>query len=231
MTSAEQVRKALIAIRHEIQHVLPFDSATLHPLVFDFSGENHELVNIDLMNTMQFSAYIDKEMQQHRVSIAIGRYNEHRTIYARSSLFQGHEPRTVHLGIDLFTAAKTPVFAPLPGIIHSFQNNAAFGDYGPTIILEHEVNGVRFYTLYGHLSEESLHGIKHGQSVAAGEQIAAIGNYPSNGSWPPHLHFQIITDMQGRTGDFPGVASLTQREQFLELCPDPNLILRIKSLQ
>ena len=65
----------------------------------------------------------------------------------------------------------------------------------------------------------------------AGEQIAKIGNYPINGNWPPHLHFQLITDMQGKKGDFYGVSSLEDRNHYLEICPDPNLILNIRSLE
>ena len=36
--------------------------------------------------------------------------------------------------------------------------------------------------------------------------IARIGTTAENGGWPPHLHFQLITDLLDRHGDFPGVA-------------------------
>ncbi|MCB0000625.1 MAG: aminotransferase class III-fold pyridoxal phosphate-dependent enzyme, partial [Anaerolineales bacterium] len=112
--------------------------------------------------------------------------------------------------------------------IHSVANNANFHDYGPTIILEHQPpNGPRFYTLYGHLSIESLSGLQPGQPVQKGQQIATIGEYPINGDWPPHLHFQIISDLLGRQGEFLGVAAASQRAVWLSLCPDPNLILQI----
>ena len=51
---------------------------------------------------------------------------------------------------------SAPIHAALDGTIHSFQNNTALGDYGPTIILSHEIEGFKFHTLYGHLSEASL---------------------------------------------------------------------------
>ena len=133
--------------------------------------------------------------------------------------------------MDIWAKARTPIFAPLKGKVHSFKNNNKFGDYGPTIILKHKIERVKFYTLYGHLSLDSIQNLEKGQIFNKGEKLAKIGNYPENGGWSQHLHFQIITDMQGLEGDFPGVASLKDREKFLELCPDPNLILRIEKLR
>jgi 4-aminobutyrate aminotransferase-like enzyme len=125
--------------------------------------------------------------------------------------------------------AGSPVFAPLDGVIHSFANNAAPLDYGPAIIVEHDADEGRitFFTLYGHLSEDSLEGIHTGKLVKRGDRIASIGAPPTNGGWPPHLHFQVITDMLGKQGDFPGVAPASQREVWLSICPNPNLILGI----
>jgi murein DD-endopeptidase MepM/ murein hydrolase activator NlpD len=146
-------------------------------------------------------------------------------IYHRSNHFKGEEPRTIHLGVDIWTEAGTPVFAPLSGKVHSFRDNAGFGDYGPTIILEHLLDDTLFYTLYGHLSRASLAGLHQGQLFEKGAVLGEIGPYPENGDWPPHLHFQIITDMLGMEGDFPGVASVSKRNFYLSICPDPMLIL------
>ena len=214
-----------------MHRVVPFDLNALNIVIFDFTNSNGELRDVDLTNTEEFTNYILAKLQENESLVGIGKYNEDRNIYARSSLFCGTEvPRTVHLGIDIWAPAGTPVFTPLLSRVHSFANNAAFGDYGPTIILEHIINGVQFYTLYGHLSLSSLAHLHVGAVFEAGKQIAAIGTHPTNGSWPPHLHFQIITDMQGKKGDYPGVASLTERKRYLELCPDPNLILGIRQL-
>lgn len=87
--------------------------------------------------------------------------------------------------------------------------------------------GLTFYTLYGHLSEESLADLYPGKIVTKGEQIGTIGDYPINGDWPPHLHFQVITDLLGDCGGFNGVAAPSQRAVWLSLCPDPNLILQM----
>ena len=164
-------------------------------------------------------------------STGIGRYDEARLIYATDA-FDGPatehpERRTVHLAFDLFQEAGAPVFAPLSGRVHAVRDNAGRGDYGPTVILEHApAGGPRFYTLYGHLTADSLEGVQPGVSVSKGQQIGAIGAPPGNGDWPPHVHFQVIADMLDRDGEFPGVATASQRATWLSLCPDPNLIVR-----
>src|SRR5207247_6541891 len=86
---------------------------------------------------------------------------------------------------------------------------------------------VKFFTLYGHLSEDSLEGLYAGKLIKRGDRIASIGAPPTNGGWPPHLHFQIICDMLSKQGDFPGVAPASQRAVWLSICPNPNLILGI----
>lgn len=89
------------------------------------------------------------------------------------------------------------------------------------------LGGLTFYTLYGHLSEESLVDLYPGKIINKGEKIGSIGDYPINGDWPPHLHFQVITDLLGDCGGFNGVAAPSQRAAWRSLCPDPNLILQI----
>ncbi|HPF70134.1 MAG TPA: peptidoglycan DD-metalloendopeptidase family protein [Candidatus Krumholzibacteria bacterium] len=156
-----------------------------------------------------------------------GGWNEHRGIYTGSALFGGvahggDEPRVIHLGIDIWTASGTPVRAPLGGVVHSVADNARFGDYGGTVILEHPGP---LWTLWGHLALRSLEGKSPGQPVARGEIFAWVGEPHENGGWPPHLHVQKITDMLGLRGDFPGVARMSERDYWLGLCPDPTDLL------
>ena len=169
-------------------------------------------------------------LRQHLAgTIGIGFYNEARPIY-RSEIFaiDHHERRSVHLGVDLFAEAGTPVYAPLAGTIHSCTDHPAEQDFGPTLILKHEATVHRqFFTLYGHLSPETLDRWEVGQQVAAGELLAEIGAFPRNGNWTPHLHFQIITDLLDSEDNFPGVCSPRQRALWTSLSPDPNLILRL----
>ena len=108
------------------------------------------------------------------------------------------------------------------------QNNDSLGDYGPTLILKHQIENFTFHTLYGHLSFDSLEGKKIGNFVEKGQQIANLGLPPINGDYAPHLHFQIIIDMENKVGDYPGVCSSKKLAFYMENCPDPNLLLKIK---
>jgi murein DD-endopeptidase MepM/ murein hydrolase activator NlpD len=225
---SEQLQQILINNKNNFSPILG-TKYKMSPLsVFDLSEKNKELQNIDMNNTAVMTKYLFDIMKNEGTDLGIGQYDEDRIIYQRSGLFENPEDaRSLHVGIDLWVPAETPIYAPLSGKVHSFADNDHFGDYGPTIILEHILDGQTFYTLYGHLSRESLSNIKTGQEIQAGEAFAFIGDFPINGDWPPHLHFQIITDILDKKGDFPGVASLSERDYYLALCPNPNLILQI----
>jgi murein DD-endopeptidase MepM/ murein hydrolase activator NlpD len=156
-----------------------------------------------------------------------GGYGELRSIYGKSDLFSGEEPRRFHLGVDIWGDAGTPVYAFLGGMIHSFAFNDNDGDYGATLVLLHQLDGIAFYTLYGHISLRDIDSIAPGQYVSHGQEIAHFGEPHENGNWPPHLHFQVIADMELKKGDYPGVCKFSEREKYLKNCPDPNLILQI----
>jgi peptidoglycan LD-endopeptidase LytH len=207
--------------------VVPLDLNHPNVLKLDLTAGNPDLTDELIRDTALFTEYIFGRMRQRNTPVAIGGYNENRIIYRRSLNYAGAEPRSVHLGIDIWCEASTPVCSPLEGQVHSFRNNVGFGDYGPTVILQHQLEGQRLYSLHGHLSAQSLTGLYPGKPVASGETIGTVGDFPVNGDWPPHLHFQLIRDMGNLTGDFPGVAAISRREYYLDLCPDPGIILRL----
>lgn len=176
-----------------------------------------------------YSKYIQNYLDLHHAKIAYGGYMEKRNLYQRSTVFkeENQEERNIHIGLDLWINEAATIYAALDGKIHSFQNNTPLGDYGPTIILEHHVENVTFYTLYGHLSIESISNIQIGQFVSKGESIGQLGMPPINGDYAPHLHFQIIMDMEQKNGDYPGVCSTSTVSFYKENCPDPNILLKI----
>ena len=200
----------------------------------DLSSNNPALGSFDPGITADFTDFIWQQMAAAGASYAAGGYAENRTLYAMSSVFSpsddSTEARTLHLGIDLWLSAGSSVHAVLPGRVHSCQDNTAFGDYGPTILLEHTLQGCHFYTLYGHLARESLTTSPVGRVLQAGELLGWLGTPEVNVGWPPHLHFQVITDLLDYSGDYPGVCKPSEAEQWLARCPDPNLLLRIPSL-
>jgi murein DD-endopeptidase MepM/ murein hydrolase activator NlpD len=138
------------------------------------------------------------------------------------------EPRRLHLGIDIWGPAGTKVMAPMDSIVHSFAFNNNDSDYGATLILSHNLEGVSFHTLYGHLSLNSIKNLYEGQRIQKGEVVAEFGMRFENGNWPPHLHFQVIEDMEHWKGDYPGVCRYSERERWLNNSPDPNLILQLQ---
>ena len=224
-------RKFVNELESRERYDLPPEGRTTNVVVFDLSVGSLEFSDLaELADNDAFTGKIFRRMKEAGARVGIGRYNEARLLYT-SDVFasRGGENRTIHIGIDLFMQAGSPVFAPMDGVVHSFANNRAPLDYGPAIILEHEFDEgrLKFFTLYGHLSEDSLEGLYPGKPIKRGDRIASIGAPPTNGGWPPHLHFQIICDMLGMQGDFPGVALPSQRDVWLSICPDPNLILGI----
>lgn len=220
----------------EFHPIVPFNPAKEKLIQFDFTESNEALKKIDLSNTEKFCEYINDLLQNANAKFGIGGYNELRNLYSRSSLFDNkvsdhmsvtEEPRRLHLGVDIWGKVATPIFAPLDGTVHSFAFNNNFGDYGATIILHHQLKDVNFFTLYGHLSLTDLQNLKEGDDIASGQLFAHFGKPGENGNWPPHLHFQVIEDMQNNKGDYPGVCKFSEREKYLANCPDPDLILNM----
>ena len=229
--TASPIVAALEAHRAEMDSVIPFDLMSGKVVVFDFTAANRELAHLDINDVSGFTEYLFEPISEADTPVGIGRYNEDRVLYRHSPLFDGTaERRSIHIGIDLFVVEGTEVLAPLPATIHSAADNAGLGNYGPTVILRHQLGGIEFHTLYGHLSRASLDQLEPGGTLAAGDPIGEVGDLQENGSWPPHLHFQIITETLGDEVDYPGVAAPSERERYLELCPDPNLILGIPGL-
>lgn len=198
-------------------------------VALDLSVSNDELHHHSLNTAHDYKIFIQNYLDNNNAKIAYCGYLERRNLYKRSSVFKNEttNERDIHIGLDLWINEQTSIFAALDGTIHSLQNNDALGDYGPTIILEHQLEDFKFHTLYGHLSLESLNDKKVGDYIKKGTQIATLGLPPINGDYAPHLHFQIIIDMQNKKGDYPGVCNEKDLEFYTENCPDPNLLLKI----
>jgi murein DD-endopeptidase MepM/ murein hydrolase activator NlpD len=211
--------------------VIDFNAITDCLYQFDFTANNKEIDAGSFTDTLIFSDWINEKLKANHCKYGTGGYMEHRTLYARSPLFDAaNEPRRLHLGIDIWAEEGTPVYSPLAGKVHSFNNNDNFGDYGPTIILEHDLDGLKLYSLYGHLSTKSLEALVVGQSIHPNQQIAGFGGIEENGHWPPHLHFQLMFDMEGKYGDYPGVCRYSEKDKYLKNIPDPQLILQFPAV-
>ena len=197
-------------------------------LRLDFTEANEALGTVNLSDTVEFDRFVFGQLEQAVKKYGIGGYLEKRAIYRRSENFltEAEAYRNIHLGVDIWTLAGAPIFAPYAGKVHSFQDNPGFGNYGPTMILEHDLGGKKLYSLYGHLALKDLEGLEVGKEFRAGDLLCHVGPFPENGDWPPHLHFQLMWDMGDHWGDYPGVAAEKDLEFYKNNCPDPSWIVR-----
>ena len=195
----------------------------------DLSIHNPDLQNVDISSASSIQRYIELKRDQKKKAIGFGGYLEERAIYRRSQQFttstDPKQERNIHLGIDFWCDAGTSVHIPLNGKLHSYADNLGLGNYGPTIIFEHSIEEIRFFTLYGHLSKASIENLEINQLFEKGQKIAELGTTEVNGDYAPHLHFQIVIDLGDYLGDFPGVCSKQDLQEYVKNCPNPDIFV------
>lgn len=96
--------------------------------------------------------------------------------------------KELHDGIDLAVAEGTDIVASLSGVVveTGYQENG-LGNY---VYIEHQLNGMIFYTAYGHMADDSIV-VNEGQMVSAKEKIGVVGK--SGMATGIHLHFSIMS--------------------------------------
>ena len=228
---ASRVTEWLTAHASDIAPLLGHDLRTTPVAPLDFSAGSTLISSDDTENApAELDRRVQRVLTEHDARIGVGGYDEARLIYHWPSEARAAEPRTIHIGLDLSRAAGSPLHAPLDGVVHGFEDADRHHDYGPVIVLRHTTGGdepVDFYTLYGHLTRDSLDGRHIGQVVRRGAQFARIGSAPTNGNWWAHVHVQLITDMLDVPCNVNGAVRASQRAVWHSICPDPNLLLRI----
>jgi 4-aminobutyrate aminotransferase-like enzyme/Ser/Thr protein kinase RdoA (MazF antagonist) len=230
---SEDFRRWLASKAKAAAPILDVDVRTDPCRVFDLSvGSTYFAFDPRDAETPAFTDKIFGDMKHDGVRVGVGRYDEPRPFYTSSLFGAGGNPtderRTIHLGLDLFVEPGARLCVPLEGVVHTVASNTAPLDYGPVVILRHTTgDNQEFFTLYGHLSKDTLSELKVGQRIAQGKQFARVGTPQENGGWPPHVHFQIILDLLDRGANFPGVAYASERAVWTSLSPDPNLLLGI----
>jgi 4-aminobutyrate aminotransferase-like enzyme/Ser/Thr protein kinase RdoA (MazF antagonist) len=219
----------------EIAHLTEFDLGSSDATHLDMSVGS-PLVSGDARENLAppFSLRVNAVLADAGAKIGYGGYGEPRLIYSFEG-FAGDDPlierRTVHSGIDVSGPGDTPLFAPLDGVVCGYENATAQGDYGPVVILRHDVvdddGPLTFFTLYGHLSMSSLDLWELGKSVKAGDLLAGIGIPPTNGDWWPHAHVQLMVDLLDVPSNADGACRPSDRDAWLSNCPDPSTLLGI----
>lgn len=161
------------------------------PYIFDFSSDNPKTLAYDLTDFMQFDAMVFAELDHSESHWGVGRYLEERKTILRGSPNIIREGRYYHLGLDIIVPFNTPVFAPLDAEVFKTGKEMKQGNYGGYLVLKHQVHGVAFYSLYGHLKTPHL--VSVGQKIKAGQEFARIGKESDSGGWFCHVHLQILT--------------------------------------
>lgn len=194
----------------------------------DFSARATRLGALDLTEAGAGEG-VNRLLAEYGASAALGRYAEDRGCYSSPQFMGEGQARSTHLGVDVFVPAGTSIRAPFDATVAAVALNDQHLDYGPTVILRHDLPGAprHFYTLYGHLSMDTLDALAVDQQIKAGEVFAHIGNEQENGHWPPHLHVQVIMDLLGETTNFIGVCAPAELPFWRQMCPDPVRILHL----
>ncbi len=202
-------------------------------------NETYKLEDIDLSVSSKWlssdlindTSSFEKKINQKSFATFFGGYLEARAVYDSSDYEilteRGFENRTTHLGVDFWVNEKTSVNSIEDGIIKIITNDKTSKGYGGLIIIEHNLGSLKFYSLYGHLTDQKKSKLKVGDFVEKGEKIAEIGSVKENGGWSPHLHFQIMLTLLDYKNDFPGVCLESEKKVWSSICPNPNLILNI----
>ena len=150
------VREWLLEHQAEFGRIVDVDLKSEKLEVFDLSVASTDLGLPDEIDTVEkFTKRLFNQMRDNDARVGVGRYLEPRIIYANDDFVvpseNSPERRSMHMAHDYFLLAGEPVFAPIAGTVHSFQDNTAELDYGPCIILEHQVlhrgQSITFYKI------------------------------------------------------------------------------------
>ncbi|HEY5657704.1 MAG TPA: aminotransferase class III-fold pyridoxal phosphate-dependent enzyme [Myxococcota bacterium] len=130
------------------------------------------------------------------------------------------EACTVHLGVDLYVPAGTPVSSPLDATVHGvFEGAGSANQDGAVVVLEHTPEaGVRFYSAYRPLKPTNL---RPGSAVERGGRLGEVADGTS-----PHLHVQLAAALPA-DAPLPTCCEPSKQNVWRGLCPDPNALLRI----
>ncbi len=228
MTGEKNIMDILVKNVPHFHPVVPINPAKEKIAPLDLSKTNTSFTTSIFNDLDLFNSFIEDQHKATNAKFLTGGYRELREMYRRSELFDTTtEPRSLHLGIDIWGPAGTQICTPLGGMVHSFRYNNNHGDYGATIILQHQLETENFYVLYGHLALRDIENLRVGQFITRGEPFAHFGPPEENGNWPPHLHFQLILDMGNWEGDYPGVCRPSEALKYLHNSPDPRVLLNI----
>ncbi len=102
-----------------------------------------------------------------------------------------------HEGLDMAAPEGTPIHAVAAGEV-TYTGFGLGGRSGMIIVLEHEIDGEKFWTWYIHMYPNGVF-VDVGQRVSAGEVIGQVGSYGN--STGPHLPLEVHVNEDFTTVD------------------------------
>jgi murein DD-endopeptidase MepM/ murein hydrolase activator NlpD len=94
-----------------------------------------------------------------------------------------------HTGLDMNPGVGTPIQAAADGVVTEVSDGGT--TYGTFIIIDHEVNGVKFSTVYAHMLAGSR-SFEVGDRVSVTDIVGLVGS--TGLSTGAHLHFEVRLD-------------------------------------
>jgi hypothetical protein len=204
----------------KVNHRPVFTGLEADPFIADLSTGSPLLKGIDVRDQKALQAVLDRQMgPDYRWGFSP--YLENRALLLKDCPQMVAEKRFIHLGLDVLVGLGVPLHAPLDATVFQSGYEQGEGNYGGYVVLEHAgPHFETFYSLYGHLSRDQLP--PPGQSFAAGEPFARIGDFHENGNWFYHTHIQVITRKGLDRGYVSrGYCAEADLPEINGLCPSP----------
>lgn len=195
------------------------------PLVFDFSGSNPDLWQMEVTDQEGFQAYVDRGLSDSGRQWGVSGYLEKRDSLLRDLPQMVSEERFFHLGLDVILPRGASLYVPLDGEVVETGYEEGKGNFGGFILIRHELSGEVFYSLWGHLRSATLPSV--GTVLRVGERFAELGEFSENGDWFYHTHLQVLTE-RGYADGFIGKGYCTAEKlaEIYQFCPSPLFLLR-----
>jgi len=191
-----------------------------HPHIFDFSSANPIVSQYDAADFERFQQLVFSELASTGKNWGVGRYLEERRLLLTPYPQMQAEGRFFHVGLDIVVPQGWPLYAPLSCVVVEADFDTGLGNYGGYVKLRHELGGVIFYSLYGHL--DTRHVVKAGERLEAGQQLGNIGADQSSGGWFTHTHLQVITEAAEVAGrGLQGYVTAADLGEIEALFPSP----------
>lgn len=212
--------------RNTTIHPLLGDNFTNPPHIFDFSSTSDTAASLDTTDFESFQSGVFNELNRNGRDWGIGKYLEERRLLLRNYEQIINEGRFFHMGLDIIVPGDTPLFAPIAGRVYRAEVEEGRGNYGGYLILEHNLNGSRFFSFYGHLNSDFR--VNVGDTVNPGDLMAIVGaRSEHSGGWFTHTHLQILTEQAMENGRaMQGYISAKDLPLIENLFPSPYLLFR-----